>query len=328
MPVPGSYDGSGDRWYGASPDGLITDRSGDDRAATLIWWEEIPAWIQPGITSSLRDRLLAAADASSAVFGRMFTAAAHPDAGLTAPSEEEDKQAAQQRTEAVDAAWAAIEAAPPPSPAELDHARHVYRDTSPVQQTLFDDPPQDSTQAPSTARPRGLPPGSTTRSRPSRQRTSPDEASQPPRRQTRTRPARPERAGRTPGPPVPRTPVLLTTMTPSHRRHRPPTATSRSPCTTCPARTSPASSPRGKHPTTEAEAGDETACRMRARPRTWTSSPAGSASRSAPADSAGTGRSPGSRSQAGSIPGSRRPGSASSLLPAGSTSTPTRAGTS
>ena len=152
QPVPGSYDSSGDRWYGACPDGLITDRSGDDRAATLIRWEEIPAWIQPGITSSLRDRLLAAADASSAVFRRMFTAAAHPDAGLTAPGEEEDKQAARQRREAVDAAWAAIEAAPPPSPAELDHARHVYRDTSPVQQTLFDDPPQDSTQAQDGAR--------------------------------------------------------------------------------------------------------------------------------------------------------------------------------
>ena len=97
-PVPGSYDSSGERWYGASPDGLITDRSGDDRAATLIRWEEIPAWIQPGITSSLRDRLLAAADASSAVFRRMLTAAVRPDAGLTAPSEEEDKQAAQRRT--------------------------------------------------------------------------------------------------------------------------------------------------------------------------------------------------------------------------------------
>ena len=153
LPVPGSYDGSGGRWYGACPDGLITDRSGDDRAATLIRWEEIPAWIQPGITSSLRDRLLTAADASSAVFRRMFTAAAHPDACLTAPSEEKDKQAARQRRAAVDAAWAAIEAAPPPSPAELNHARHVYRDTSPVQQTLFDDPPQDSTQAQDGTRP-------------------------------------------------------------------------------------------------------------------------------------------------------------------------------
>ena len=334
-PVPGSYDGSGGRWYGACPDGLITDRSGDDRAATLIRWEEIPAWIQPGITSSLRDRLLAAADASSAVFRRMFTAAVHPDAGLTAPSEEEDKQAARQRREAVDAAWAAIEAAPPPSPAELDHARHVYRDTSPVQQTLFDDPPQDSTQAQDGTRatasrpPRPAPSGPAASAgvgRPAAKAAAPQAAPARPQdppghRAAGTRRQNPGTAA------VPRTPVLLTTMTPNHRRHRPRTATSRSPCTTCPARTSPASSPWGKHPATEAEAGDATACQMRARPRTWTSSPAGSASRSAPADSAGTGRSPGSRSQAGSIPGSRRPGSASSPPPAGSTSTPTRAGT-
>ena len=145
-PVPDSHDASGEHWYGTSADGLITDRRGDDRAAALIRWEEIPAWIQPGITSSLRDRLLAADDASSAVFGRIFTAAVRPQAGLTAPSEDEDRQTTQRRTEAVDDAWAAIEAAPPPTPAQLDHARHVYRDTSPVQQTLFDDPPQDSTQ--------------------------------------------------------------------------------------------------------------------------------------------------------------------------------------
>ena len=145
-PVPDSHDASGEHWYGASADGLVTDRRGDDRAPALIRWEEIPAWIQPGITSSLRDRLLAADDASSAVFGRLFTAAARPQAGLTAPSEDEDQQATQRRTEAVDTVWAAIEAAPPPTPAQLDHARHVYRDTSPVQQTLFDDPPQDSTQ--------------------------------------------------------------------------------------------------------------------------------------------------------------------------------------
>ena len=208
-PVPGSYDGSGDRWYGACPDGLITDRSGDDRAATLIRWEEIPAWIQPGITSSLRDRLLAAADASSAVFRRMFTAAAHPDAGLTAPSEEEDKQAARQRREAVDAAWAAIEAAPPPSPAELDHARHVYRDTSPVQQTLFDDPPQDSTQAqdgtrPTASRPpRPAPSGPAASAgvgRPAANRHPRPAGSARPPPQTRLVTAPPERAGRTPGP--------------------------------------------------------------------------------------------------------------------------------
>ena len=214
---------------------------------------------------------------------RMFTAAVHPHAGLTAPSEDEDKQAAQRRTEAVDAAWAAIEAAPPPSPAELDHARHAYRDTSPVQQTLFDDPPQDSTQDGSRAtasrppRPapsgRGAPDGA---GRPSRQqpprrlsRRPADPARSPrrrpgppqplnpplpPRSTIRTRitltrapaqkktspprrPAQPQHPPAIPRPrPVPRTPRLLTTMTLNHRRHRPRTATSRSPCTACPAR--------------------------------------------------------------------------------------------
>ena len=302
-PVPGSYDGSGGRWYGACPDGLITDRSGDDRAATLIRWEEIPAWIQPGITSSLRDRLLAAADASSAVFRRMFTAAAHPDAGLTAPSEEKDKQAARQRRAAVDAAWAAIEAAPPPSPAELNHARHVYRDTSPVQQTLFDDPPQDSTQAQDGARPTASRAAtSTVRScRLRRRRTSGSEGSRPPA--ARPHAARPDAQAEPGTAAVPRTPVLLTMMTPNHSRHQ------------RQQRPRDRSAPhvrRGLHQLprpwrrtsrTEAEAGDATACQMRARPRTWTSIPAGSASRSAHADSAGTGRSPGSRSQAGSIPG-------------------------
>ena len=159
-PAEGSYDSSGERWYGASPDGLLTDRRGDDRAPALIRWEEISAWIQPGITSSLRDRLITADDARSAVFGRMITAAAHPHASLDAPGDEEDKQSAQRRREAIDAAWGAIEAAPPPAPAQLEYARRAYRDTSPVEQTLFDAPEQDSTRvkpsraAASTLRPR------------------------------------------------------------------------------------------------------------------------------------------------------------------------------
>ena len=144
LPVPDGYDNSGERWYGTSPDGLITDRNGDDRAPSCIRWEDIPAWIQPGITSSLRDRLLAAADASSAVFRRTVSAAVRQDPGA-APGEEEDKQARQRLREAVSAAWAAIEAAPPPSPADLDRARRDYRDWHPVQQALFDDLPQDST---------------------------------------------------------------------------------------------------------------------------------------------------------------------------------------
>jgi hypothetical protein len=145
-PVPDGYDNSGEHWYGTSPDGLLTDRNGDDRAPSCVRWEDIPAWIRPGITSSLRDRLLAAADASSAVFRRAVSAAVRQDPGAV-PGEEEDKQARQRLREATDAAWAAIEAAPPPSPADLDRARHDYRDWRPVQQTLFDDLPQDTTRA-------------------------------------------------------------------------------------------------------------------------------------------------------------------------------------
>ena len=148
----GQYDSSGERWYGSSPDGLITDRNGDDRAPVLIRWEEIPAWIQPGITSSQRDRLLAADDATTVNARRRVAAAVHPNAGLTAPGEEEDKQAGERLTEAVDAVWAAIEASPPPSPADLENACHVYRDTSPVQPALFDDPQQDSTPAQDSTR--------------------------------------------------------------------------------------------------------------------------------------------------------------------------------
>ena len=151
QPVPNGYDNSGERWYGTSPHGLITDRNGDDRAPVLIRWEEIPAWIQPGITSSLRDRLLDASDASSVVFRRFVGTAARQDPGA-APDEEEDKQVRQRLHEAADAAWAAIEAAPPPSSADLDRARRDYRDWPPVQQTLFDDLPQDSTLTPGDTR--------------------------------------------------------------------------------------------------------------------------------------------------------------------------------
>ena len=143
-PIPGGYDNSGERWYGTSPDGLITDRNGDDRAPSCIRWEDIPAWIQPGITTSLRDRLLAASDASSAIFRRTASAAVRQDPGA-APGQEEDQQVRQRLREAADAAWASIEGAPPASLADFDRARHDYRDWRPVQQALFDDLPQDST---------------------------------------------------------------------------------------------------------------------------------------------------------------------------------------
>ena len=54
--------------------------------------------------------------------------------------------------EALDAAWAAIEAAPPPSPAELDDARRVYGGASPAQQALFGDAPPDGENTPRPAK--------------------------------------------------------------------------------------------------------------------------------------------------------------------------------
>ena len=139
-PAPVAYDNPGtpgSRWYSASPEGLLTGTAGDGRAETLIRWEEIPAWTQPGITASLRDQLLSADDTRRTGFRRRLTAAAHPHSGVAAPDDQEDEQSARQLREAIAATWAAIDAAPPPDPAQLDRARRTYQDTSPVQQTLF-----------------------------------------------------------------------------------------------------------------------------------------------------------------------------------------------
>src|ERR1019366_479106 len=57
-PGHGTYDNG--RYYGASPEGLRTSQGSDTRTAPWILWEEIPAWIQPGLPASLRDRLAAA----------------------------------------------------------------------------------------------------------------------------------------------------------------------------------------------------------------------------------------------------------------------------
>ena len=207
QPVPVGYDNSGECWYGTSPHGLITDRNGDDRAPSCIRWEDIPAWIQPGISSRLRDRLLAAAEASSAVFRRTVSAAVRQDPGAV-PGEEEDKQARQRLREAVGAAWAAIEAAPPPSPADLDRARRDYRDWRPVQQTLFDGPTQDSTLTPGDTRitappqPRAgpaAPPAPSDAARPAATAAAPPTA--PPRQPGPPgHPAIKRRPGRAPGP--------------------------------------------------------------------------------------------------------------------------------
>ena len=97
-------------------------------------WEEIPAWIQPGLSASLRDRLAATGPRQAP--GRKRTAAASPAAGAADPVSQADDPLPRPLREAIDAAWAAIEAAPPPSPAELDHARTVYRGTGTAQEPL------------------------------------------------------------------------------------------------------------------------------------------------------------------------------------------------
>src|SRR5579862_2216051 len=103
----------GGRWYDGQPEGLQTATDVELRARmwNLIPWEEIPAWVQPGLTGSPRSRLLAAV----------------PGKGSNEPGS---------LREALDAAWAAIEAAPPPSPAELDDARRIYDSARPAQPAL------------------------------------------------------------------------------------------------------------------------------------------------------------------------------------------------
>lgn len=142
------YDSSGEVWHGTSPEGLVIDRRGDDRAPAVIRWDDIPAWIEPGLTADLRGELLAADDARTSLGRRSLIAAVHPGTGPAAPSEGEREQASRRLREAAGTAWAAIEAAPPPTPDDFNRARHAYRDTSPVQQTLFDHLQQDSTPAP------------------------------------------------------------------------------------------------------------------------------------------------------------------------------------
>jgi N12 class adenine-specific DNA methylase len=139
-PVHVTYDTPGipgGRWYGASPEGLLTAEGDDDRAETLIHWEEIPAWIQPGISSECREQLLAADERHRAVIRRRLTAATGAIPGGPGGQQAEN-QTSRLRREAIDAAWAAIETAPVPPPAQREHARRAYQeDASPVQESLF-----------------------------------------------------------------------------------------------------------------------------------------------------------------------------------------------
>jgi hypothetical protein len=145
----GSYDDSGRTWRGTSPDGLTIDRHGDDRAPHVIAWDAILAWVEPGLAGGLREELLAADDAHSALMHREIGAVINPGT-VAKPSAAEKERAGQRLRAADDAAWAAIQAAPPPSPADFHRARYAARDTSPVQDSLFGDVP-DSADAASAA---------------------------------------------------------------------------------------------------------------------------------------------------------------------------------
>ena len=159
-PGKGSYDSALGRYYSASPEGLRTSKGSDTRTPPFILWEEIPAWIQPGLSASLRDRLAAAEPRQAP--GRKRTAAARPPAGTADLAGQADDPLPRPLREAIDAAWAAIEAAPPPSPADLDHARTAYWGTGTAQQPLPAGPAetgQTSTRAPRPrAEPRHAPP--------------------------------------------------------------------------------------------------------------------------------------------------------------------------
>ena len=154
-PGKGSYDSAIGRYYSASPEGLRTSKGSDTRTPPFILWEEIPAWIQPGLSASLRDRLAAAEPRQAP--GRKRTAAASPPAGAADPAGQADDPLPRPLREAIDAAWAAIEAAPPPSPAELDHARTVYRGTGTAQEPLPGSPAKTGRTVTPAPRPRAEP---------------------------------------------------------------------------------------------------------------------------------------------------------------------------
>ena len=149
-PGTGSYDSAIGRYYRASPEGLRTSKGSDTRTPPFILWEEIPAWIQPGLSAGLRDRLAATAPRQAP--GRRRAAAAGPPAGGADPAGQADDPLPRPLREAIDAAWAAIGAAPPPSPADLDHARRIYRGTDTTQQPLPGSPANAGRPGPTAPR--------------------------------------------------------------------------------------------------------------------------------------------------------------------------------
>jgi N12 class adenine-specific DNA methylase/predicted ABC-type ATPase len=135
----GGHDTAGQRWIAASPQGLVIDRDADDRAPAVISWEEIPAWIEPALTPALISEVVTARDQDRAAFRHYLNTAASPAAD-TAAAAQKCNTTGELGARAIENAWAAVQAAPSPSPADLEHARSFYR---PVQASLFDPPPPD-----------------------------------------------------------------------------------------------------------------------------------------------------------------------------------------
>ena len=91
-PGQGSYDSALGRYYSAFPEGLRTRKGSDTRVTPYILWEEIPAWIQPGLPASLRDR--PGRRRTRPAPGRTRTAPARPSAGAADPASQADDPAA------------------------------------------------------------------------------------------------------------------------------------------------------------------------------------------------------------------------------------------
>jgi hypothetical protein len=116
-----------------SPDGLVVLRGHPGRRLETIAWEEIPAWLEGGLTSARRTSLTETAAALTAL-----SAQQSPGTAAGQPGDQDRVEELRTRlNEAIDEAWTAIDAAPPPTVGQLEQSRHTYRDTSPVQDTLF-----------------------------------------------------------------------------------------------------------------------------------------------------------------------------------------------
>ena len=108
-----------------SPDGLVILRGYPGQRVETIAWEEIPAWLEGGLTSGRRATLTEIAEARATLSGQPGD-----DGGMA-------EYLRTRLHEAIDEAWAAIDAAPPPTAGQLEQSRYTYRDTSPVQDSLF-----------------------------------------------------------------------------------------------------------------------------------------------------------------------------------------------